>query len=95
MKIRYFQDTDTLYIEFRPASVAETQDLDEDTLLDLARRVRSVALPWSMLTIEWRTFHTSPSNRSRSDQKTFSRTHGLMHRKRLTMRRSFNAVLIR
>jgi uncharacterized protein YuzE len=35
MKIRYFQDTDTLYIEFRPASVAETQDLDEDTLLDL------------------------------------------------------------
>jgi uncharacterized protein YuzE len=35
MKIRYFQDTDTLYIEFRPASVAETRDLDEDTLLDL------------------------------------------------------------
>lgn len=35
MKIRYFQDTDTLYIEFRPAAVAETRDLDEDTLLDL------------------------------------------------------------
>ncbi len=35
MKIRYFRDTDTLYIEFRPGPVAETRDLDEDTLLDL------------------------------------------------------------
>jgi uncharacterized protein YuzE len=35
MKIRYFQDTDTLYIEFRPVQVAETRDLDEDTQLDL------------------------------------------------------------
>jgi len=35
MKIRYFQDTDTLYIELRPALVAETRDLDEDTLIDL------------------------------------------------------------
>lgn len=35
MKIKYFQDTDTLYIEFRTAIVAETRDLDEDTLLEL------------------------------------------------------------
>ena len=35
MKIRYFQDTDTLYIEFRTAQVAETRDLDENTLLDV------------------------------------------------------------
>ena len=35
MKIKYFQDTDTLYIEFREADVAETKDLDENTLLDL------------------------------------------------------------
>jgi len=35
MKIRYFPDTDTLYIEFRSANVAETRDLDEDTLLDI------------------------------------------------------------
>ncbi|MHB1956416.1 MAG: DUF2283 domain-containing protein [Sulfobacillus sp.] len=35
MKIRYFQETDTLYIEFRTASVVETKDLDENTLLDL------------------------------------------------------------
>lgn len=35
MKIKYFQDTDTLYIEFKPENVAETKDLDENTLLDL------------------------------------------------------------
>ncbi len=35
MKIRYFQDTDTLYIELCPVAVDETRDLDEDTLLDL------------------------------------------------------------
>jgi uncharacterized protein YuzE len=35
MKIRYFADTDTLYIEFRAGTIAETQDLDEDTLLDV------------------------------------------------------------
>ena len=37
MKIRYFDDTDTLHIEFRAADVAETRDLDEDTLLDVDR----------------------------------------------------------
>ena len=35
MKIRYFADTDTLFIEFRDAEVAETKDLDENTLLDV------------------------------------------------------------
>lgn len=35
MRIRYFQDTDTLHIEFRSAVVSETRDLDENTLLDL------------------------------------------------------------
>ena len=28
MKIRYFEDTDTLLIELKPGSVAETRDLD-------------------------------------------------------------------
>lgn len=35
MNIKYFQDTDTLYIEFRKDAVTETRDLDEDTPLDL------------------------------------------------------------
>ena len=32
MKVRYFEETDTLYIELRDGSVAETRDLDENTL---------------------------------------------------------------
>jgi uncharacterized protein YuzE len=35
VKIRYFQDTDTLYVEFREAPVAETRDLDDNTQIDL------------------------------------------------------------
>jgi uncharacterized protein YuzE len=35
MKVKYFEDTDTLCIEFRAVEVAETEDLDENTLLDL------------------------------------------------------------
>ena len=38
MKMRYYADTDTLYIEFRDAPVVETKDLDENTLLDLDSR---------------------------------------------------------
>lgn len=35
MKVRYFEETDTLFIEFRDAPVAETRDLDENTVLDV------------------------------------------------------------
>jgi uncharacterized protein YuzE len=35
MKVKYFAETDTLYIEFREHPVTETRDLDEDTLLDV------------------------------------------------------------
>lgn len=35
MKIRYFRDTDTLYIEFKAAQVGETRDLDDDTQIDV------------------------------------------------------------
>lgn len=35
MKIKYFSSTDTLYIVFRQVAVAESRDLDEDTVLDL------------------------------------------------------------
>ena len=44
MKIRYFHDTDTLYIELRPAKVAETRDLDENTQIDLDSRGNLCAL---------------------------------------------------
>ena len=35
MKIKYFQDTDTLYIEFKSSGVVEFKDLDENTVIDL------------------------------------------------------------
>jgi uncharacterized protein YuzE len=38
VKIRYFRETDTLYIEFREAPVAETRDLDENTQVDFDER---------------------------------------------------------
>lgn len=35
MNIKYFQDTDTLYLEFRKGKICETRDLDENTLQDI------------------------------------------------------------
>ena len=44
MKIKYFPDTDTLYIELRPGDIAETKDLDENTQVDVDRRGNICAL---------------------------------------------------
>lgn len=35
MKVKYFKDTDTLYIEFNVQNITESKDLDENTILDL------------------------------------------------------------
>ena len=35
MKVCYFDDTDTLYFEFRDCNIAESKDLDENTILDI------------------------------------------------------------
>lgn len=35
MKISYFKDTDTLYLELKGTDVVESQDLDENTILDI------------------------------------------------------------
>jgi uncharacterized protein YuzE len=35
VKISYFRDTDTLYIELNQHFTTETQDLDENTQIDL------------------------------------------------------------
>ena len=35
MKVSYFEDTDTLYIEFRDTDIVESRDLDENTILDV------------------------------------------------------------
>ena len=35
MKVKYFKDTDTLYIEFRDTDIVESRDLDGNTVVDL------------------------------------------------------------
>ena len=35
MKVKYFEDTDTLYIELNESDIVESKDLDENTILDL------------------------------------------------------------
>ncbi len=35
MKVKYFQETDTLYIEFKAGDIVESRDLDEDTIIDI------------------------------------------------------------
>ncbi len=44
MKVHYFDDTDTLYIEFRSDTVVESRDLDQDTVLDLDAEGRVCAI---------------------------------------------------
>ncbi|MGH8154042.1 MAG: DUF2283 domain-containing protein [Rhodanobacteraceae bacterium] len=44
MKIKYFQDTDTLYIEFGSGQIAESRDLDENTLIEFDEQGRICAL---------------------------------------------------
>ncbi|HEY5932023.1 MAG TPA: DUF2283 domain-containing protein [Nitrospira sp.] len=35
MKLSYFKDTDTLYIELLGSDISESKDLDENTVLDV------------------------------------------------------------
>ena len=44
MRVRYFEETDTLLIEFREAAIAQTRDLDENTVLDLDEGGRVCAI---------------------------------------------------
>lgn len=44
MKVSYFADTDTLYIELSDSGVAGTRDLDEHTLLELDAAGNMVAI---------------------------------------------------
>lgn len=44
MRVQYFEDTDTLYIEFRESEISETRDLDENTLMDLDEQGNVCAL---------------------------------------------------
>lgn len=44
MIIKYFPDTDTLYVGFTDHEIAETIDFNDDTLLDIDREGNVVAM---------------------------------------------------
>lgn len=44
MKIRYFSDTDTLYVQLNENPVTETREINENTLIDLDANGELVAL---------------------------------------------------
>ena len=44
MKMTYFQDTDTLYLEFNNNPIVETQEINENTLVDLDKNVNICAI---------------------------------------------------
>jgi uncharacterized protein YuzE len=44
MKIKYFPETDTLYFQFNDNQIVETQELNENTLLDLDANGNLVAI---------------------------------------------------
>lgn len=44
MKVKYFGDTDTLYIEFRETEVSETRGLDKNTMIDLDQKGQICAI---------------------------------------------------
>jgi len=44
MKLRYFNDTDTLLLELAETEVTETRDLNEDTLVDLDKSGNIVSI---------------------------------------------------
>ena len=48
MKARYFEDTDTLYLELRATEVVETRDLDDETVLDYDAQGNIVSLTQSL-----------------------------------------------
>jgi uncharacterized protein YuzE len=44
MKVKYFSDTDTAYIEFGNQEVAETRDINENILIDLDKNGQLVGM---------------------------------------------------
>lgn len=42
MRVEYFEDTDTLQITFREGNVADSRDLDENTLIEVDAEGQSV-----------------------------------------------------
>ena len=44
MIVKYFEDTDTLYLQFNPNEVIESRDLDQDILVEYDKNGHVVAI---------------------------------------------------
>lgn len=44
MNVKYFEDTDTLYMQLNDNEVAETKDLDQQTVIDIDKDGHLVAM---------------------------------------------------
>jgi uncharacterized protein YuzE len=44
MKVRYFPDTDTLYILFHEGEITQSRDMDDDTLVEFDKEGRLCAM---------------------------------------------------
>lgn len=51
MKLSYFEDTDTLYIEFKETDISESRDLDENTIIDLDNNDDIIAITFEHASI--------------------------------------------
>jgi uncharacterized protein YuzE len=71
MKIKYFSDTDTLYIELNDKEIFETRDLNENTVIDLDENGNLIAL-----TLEHAAEHTTISDFSFQQVKPVSGPYG-------------------
>ena len=53
VKIKYLQDADTLYVEFRPTNVLETCDINGNTLMEFDQNVQFVLSPSNPAANRW------------------------------------------
>ena len=44
MKVKYFEETDTLYVELSDANIAQTKKLNENLYIDLDAEVKVISL---------------------------------------------------
>lgn len=66
MKIEYFQDTDTLLLEFSNSTIVDTKDLNENTLVefDAAGKLVSMTIEHAKEQMDIREFIFHPGTRT-------------------------------
>jgi len=60
MKVQYFEDTDTVYVEFCGGQIVDTKDLDETTVLDLDEAGNACAITLEYASTRTDVHHLTP-----------------------------------